>query len=152
MSSFSRLQVTGRSIRPIRRVTVSFGKDTPARRLTSLRAVPPIGSLPRRSTRLETVPSIGLPPRRPTRLKTVLCIELPARRSTGLKTLPSIRLLASRTMRLIFRWKRVIPTRANLSLVASSRNLYEPFLSEFYGRHNVSHARTNLNILHVSWT
>uniref|UniRef100_M4BQH2 Uncharacterized protein n=1 Tax=Hyaloperonospora arabidopsidis (strain Emoy2) TaxID=559515 RepID=M4BQH2_HYAAE len=81
---FTRLQVTGRSIRPTRRLTVSLVKDPPARRSTCLTAVTSIGSLARRSTRLKTVPSIGPPARRLTRLWRCHLLGLPACHSTRL--------------------------------------------------------------------
>ena len=49
---FTRLQVTGSSIRPTRRLKVALVQDPPDRHLTSLKVVPSIGSPARRSTRL----------------------------------------------------------------------------------------------------
>ena len=53
--------------------------------------------------------------------------------------------------RLIFIWKRVMPTGADLPLGASSRNLNNPCLKRFDGRHNPSHAGTLPKSLHVPW-
>ena len=79
---------------------------------------PSIGSLARPSTRLKTFPFIGQPARRAMRLKNGAVYWVNARRTTRFKTVPSIGPPARRGTRLIFCWKRVMPTPGQLKLLA----------------------------------
>ena len=127
---------------------------TPARRSTSLNAVPSTWSLARRSTRLETVPSIGLPACRLPRLKKGVVHWITGSSLDETHNGTDYWATGSPCGKTNFAGSECYPTRADLSPGASSRNLYKLCLSGFDGRHNLACAGTYLNPknVHVSWT